>query len=68
MLRIPMATLLVKTSGQDIQNPGTYYWDIRSADFDQIIVMKGFPSLKAAQQDQHTALVKLIEAVGVQQP
>ena len=62
-----MATLLVKTSGQDIQNPGTFYWDIRSADYKQIIVMKGFPSIETAQQDQHDALVQLINAVGVAQ-
>ena len=47
-----MANSLIPSIGFDMENPGTYYWDIRTSGArDVLILVRGFPSLDKANAD-----------------
>jgi hypothetical protein len=65
MLVFPIATPLIKTVGTDMQNPGKFYWNIKSADQEQVIVKRGFDSLEEAREDLDKAIEGLAQSVGI---
>lgn len=60
-----MATPLIKTFGSDMENPGKFYWNIKSADQNQVIVKRGFDSPEEAANDLEESLAKLLDAAAV---
>jgi len=44
-----MPNTVVVSVGSDMTNPGKFYWDIKTAALDPILVRKGFDSLEDAK-------------------
>lgn len=68
-----MARSLIKSFGSDIQNPGKFYWNIKSVDQEQVIVKRGFDSAEEAAQDLDDSIAKLLGSdavanLAIQQP
>ena len=55
-----MPSHLIKSVGRDMERPETFYWNIKSADQENVIVSRGFRSIQAAQADLEATIKALV--------
>jgi hypothetical protein len=46
-----MAKTIVVSVGEDMTNRGKFYWDIKTAALEKLLVRKGFKTLEDAKKD-----------------
>lgn len=58
-----MPNTIIVSVGRDMTTPGKFYWDIKTAALDPILVRKGFDSLEAAKSSLDQFRRDLMSAV-----